>query len=76
MTLDDDALRRHAAKYVDDPTEVDVFVEKVKERLSWRIEHGFKVCARCRKEKKPVEFRSNSSRRDGLHHTCRRCENA
>ena len=74
MTLDDDIIRDRAAKYVDDPSEVASFVERIKERLSWRIEHGFKVCSSCGESKKPGEFRSNAARRDGLHNACRSCE--
>ena len=73
MTIDEDALRRNAAKYVDDPTEVDAFVESVKRRLAWRIERGYRTCSKCNENKKPGEFGVNPSRRDGLHHECREC---
>lgn len=69
-------FREHARRYVDDDTELDSFVERVRARLAWRIEHGYKTCSRCGLNKKPGEFGANARRRDGLHYTCLECERA
>jgi hypothetical protein len=35
-----------------------------------------KICTNCKEEKPVSEFSSNKSRKDGLHHWCRPCDNA
>lgn len=42
-------------------------------RLDWRLRRGGKECVTCRKTKTVGEFGLDSSRRDGLHNSCRAC---
>jgi hypothetical protein len=43
------------------------------ERLEWRRRRGGKECASCHETKRVADFGLDSSRRDGLHNSCRAC---
>lgn len=71
--IEDAQIREAAKRYADFPEEVEPLIESVRQRLAWRLRHGFKICSSCREEKPVTAFGSDASRRDGLAVYCRAC---